>query len=114
YYVYSGGATYFGGTSVAAPIMAGIATLLNHYLVSTGAAQQPGLGNMNPALYRLAQTTTGVFHDIVNGDNSVPCVSGTPDCVNGSFGQKAGPSYDMATGLGSVDATNLVHQWSNH
>jgi uncharacterized protein (TIGR03437 family) len=114
YYVYSGGATYFGGTSVAAPIMAGVAALLNQYLVSTGAAQQAGLGNMNPTLYRLAQTTTNVFHDIVNGDNSVPCIAATPDCVNGSFGQKAGPSYDMATGLGSIDAANLVHQWSNH
>jgi uncharacterized protein (TIGR03437 family) len=113
YYVYSGGVAYFGGTSVAAPVMAGIASLLNQYLVSTGAAKQPGLGNINPTLYRLAQTTTGVFHDIVNGDNTVPCAAATPDCVNGSFGHKAGPGYDNATGLGSVDANALVHQWSS-
>ncbi len=114
YYVYSGGTSYFGGTSVAAPVMAGIASLLNQYLVSTGGATRPGLGNINPMLYRLAQTSTGVFHDVVNGDNAVPCAPGTPDCVNGSFGHKAGPGYDEATGLGSVDAFNLVHQWSSH
>jgi uncharacterized protein (TIGR03437 family) len=114
YYFYSGGVGYVGGTSVAAPVMAGIATLLNHYLVSTGAAQQPGLGNINPALYRLAQTTTGVFHDVVDGDNAVQCAAGSPDCVNGVFGHKAGPGYDNATGLGSIDAYNLAQQWSAH
>ena len=35
YYVYSGGISYFGGTSVAAPVMAGVAALLNQYVVST-------------------------------------------------------------------------------
>jgi len=114
YYIYSGGTTYVGGTSVGAPIMAGIASLLNHYLVSTGAVSQPGLGNLNPTLYRLAQTTTGVFHDVVDGDNTVPCAAASPDCVNGFFGRTAGPGYDMASGLGSVDAFNLVKQWSSH
>jgi uncharacterized protein (TIGR03437 family) len=113
YYIYSAGTTYAGGTSFAAPVMAGIAALLNHYLVSTGAIAQPGLGNLNPTLYRMAQTTTGVFHDVVDGDNAVPCAPNTPDCVNGSFGMKAGPGYDSATGLGSVDAFNLVKQWSS-
>lgn len=113
YYLYSGGAGYVGGTSVAAPVMAGIAVLLNQYLVSTGAASQAGLGNLNPTLYRLAQTTTGVFHDVVDGDLAVPCAASTPDCVNGSFGATAGPGYDMASGLGSVNAFNLVKQWSS-
>ena len=30
-------------------------------------------------------------------------MQGSPDCVNGSLGYTAGPGYDMATGLGSVD-----------
>jgi uncharacterized protein (TIGR03437 family) len=114
YYIYSAGDTGAGGTSVAAPLMAGITALLNQYLVSTGAATQSGLGNINPALYRLAQTTPGIFHDVVKGDNAVPCAAGTPDCANGSFGRSAAPGYDMATGLGSVDAFNLVHGWSTH
>jgi len=93
--------------------MAGVAALLNHYVTSTGAAKQPGLGNINPTLYRMAKSTTNVFHDVVAGDNGVSCASGSPDCVNGYFGQYAGPGYDMATGLGSIDAYNLVHQWTS-
>ena len=113
YYIYSGGSPqYVGGTSCAAPTMAGIVALLNQYVVSTGAQRQSGLGNINPTLYRLAQSTTGVFHDITAGDNMVPCAAGTPNCSNGSFGLSAGPGYDQVTGLGSVDAYNLVHQWS--
>jgi uncharacterized protein (TIGR03437 family) len=103
-----------GGTSVAVPTMAGIITLLNQYLVSTGAQAQPGLANINPELYRLAQNTSGVFHDITVGNNDDPCVSGSPDCVNGSFGYSAGPGYDRASGLGSPDAYNLVHAWTGH
>ena len=114
YFVYSGGVAYFGGTSVAAPVMAGVTALLNQYLVQTGAVPAAGLGNINPNLYRMAATTTDVFHDIVNGDNGVACANGTPDCVNGYFGHSAGPGYDLATGLGSIDADKLVKRWSNH
>ncbi|HEV2444374.1 MAG TPA: hypothetical protein VGS58_00570, partial [Candidatus Sulfopaludibacter sp.] len=114
YYVYvSGHGGYYGGTSVSTPTMAGIVTLLNHYLVSAGIHSQPGLGNINPTLYRLAQSTSGVFHDVTGGDNDVPCVAGSPDCVDGSFGLSAGAGYDSVTGLGSVDAFNLAHQWSS-
>ena len=114
YYVYTGGsANYFGGTSVAAPTMAGIVALLNHYLVSTGIQQQPGLGNINPTLYRLGQNAPGVFHDVVAGNNSVPCGVGSPQCSTGTLGIAAGANYDAASGWGSVDAMNLIHQWSS-
>ena len=112
YVVVNGQGNYFGGTSAAAPTMAGIATLLNQYLVSTGAQPQPGLGNINPALYRMAQSNPSVFHDVTIGDNIVPCASGVPGCNGGSFGYSAGPAYDQASGLGSVDATALVHGWA--
>ncbi len=113
YFYYAGTSGYVGGTSVAAPVMAGIVALLNHYLVSTGAQGRAGLANINPSLYRLAQTTTGIFHDIATGSNSVLCVIGSPDCTIGSFGWNAGPGYDQASGLGSVDAYNLAHLWSS-
>jgi uncharacterized protein (TIGR03437 family) len=113
-FVFTGGTSqFFGGTSVAAPTFASMVALLNHYLVSTGIEKQPGLGNINPALYRLAQTTSGVFHDITSGNNMIPCPAGSPDCVNGFVGFKAGPGYDQASGLGSVNVTNLAHQWSS-
>jgi uncharacterized protein (TIGR03437 family) len=114
YYVYTGGGTaFYGGTSVAAPSMAGIVALLNQYLASTGSPGHTGLGNINPQLYRLSQSTPGIFHDITTGDNNVPCVAGTPNCTGGSFGNSAGPGYDSATGLGSIDAFNLLHGWSS-
>jgi uncharacterized protein (TIGR03437 family) len=112
--VYTGGSLQiYGGTSVATPIMAGIVTLLNQYLISSGAQQQAGLGNINPTLYRLAQNVPGVFHDVTVGDNSVPCVSGSPDCTTGTIGYSAGPGYDRASGLGSPDAFNLIHRWTS-
>ncbi len=114
YIVYSGGASQiFGGTSVAAPTMAGIVTLLNQYLVSTGAQSQAGVGNINPTLYRLAQNVPGVFHDVTTGNNIVPCAIGSPGCNTGQYGYSAGPSYDQASGLGSPDANNFVHQWTS-
>jgi uncharacterized protein (TIGR03437 family) len=102
-----------GGTSASAPVFAGILTLLNQYLVSNGIQPQPGLGNVNPALYRLASTTTGIFHDITVGNNIVPCAPGTLDCPNGTMGFHAGPGYDLASGLGSVDVAQLLNQWSS-
>jgi uncharacterized membrane protein/biotin operon repressor len=89
-----------GGTSAATPVFASIMALV---LQKVG--QQQGL--VNPVLYALAynQDYSGgaaVFHDIVKGTNTVPGVTG----------YNAGPGYDMATGLGSVDATQLVNHWS--
>ncbi len=111
YLVESGGIlTAVGGTSASSPSFAGIAALLNQHLVNGGA--QPGLGNINPALYHLAQATTDVFHDIAAGDNQEPCAQGSPSCVNGLAGYPATPGYDLATGLGSVDANNFVMEWN--
>jgi uncharacterized protein (TIGR03437 family) len=100
------------GTSASAPSFAGIVALLNQYVVAKGQQAQPGLGNINPQLYRLAQNAPSVFHDITVGDNLVPCAQGSPDCVTGTLGYAAAPGYDMATGLGSVDANALATQWN--
>ena len=102
-----------GGTSFAAPVFAGAVALLNQSLVSRGILSQPGLGNINPTLYRLAQTSNA-FHDITSGDNFVPCAIGTANCTTGQLGYSAGPGYDLVTGLGSVDALNLVNAWNTN
>jgi uncharacterized protein (TIGR03437 family) len=101
-----------GGTSAGAPSFAGVVGLLNQYVVSQGIQSTPGLGNINPELYRLARTSTNVFHDITQGDNKVPCAQSSPDCSSGSIGFAAGPGYDQATGLGSIDVLNLIRQWN--
>ena len=108
----SGNLQVVGGTSVAAPSFAGMAALLNDQLVSSGAQAAGGLGNMNPKLYSLAQSAPGVFHDVTTGDNSVTITcSRARNCVSGTYGYSAGPGYDRATGLGSVDAYNLISAW---
>ena len=113
YFVVSNGDGYLvGGTSAASPVFAGMVALLNQYLASATSPAASGLGNINPPLYRLAQSTTDVFHDVTAGNNMVPCVQSSPDCVNGLLGFPAGPGYDLATGLGSVDADHLVMEWN--
>jgi subtilase family serine protease len=107
YAIVTGGqSSWGGGTSAAAPTFAGMVALLNQYWGTTG------LGNINPNLYALAQSVPGIFHDITTGNNIVPCQIGSPNCQNGSFGYNAGLGYDQVTGLGSVDATQLVTNWT--
>jgi hypothetical protein len=101
------------GTSAASASFASILAILNQYEIAKGFQSQPGQGNINPNLYRLAQSAPSAFHDITTGNNIVPCVSGTPDCTTGSFGFSAGPGYDLVTGLGSVDANILISHWAN-
>ncbi|HEV2689955.1 MAG TPA: hypothetical protein VGV35_15455, partial [Bryobacteraceae bacterium] len=115
YLVYtSGRQQIFGGTSVPAPAFAGLTALLNQYLVSSGAQAAPGVGNMNPSLYSLSQKAPDIFHDITGGDNIVttPCGARTKNCSNPPVGFSAGPGYDSATGLGSVDAYALLSKWT--
>jgi uncharacterized protein (TIGR03437 family) len=113
YQVYVYGALYsIGGTSASAPSLAGVVALLNQYLSSKSSLPKAGLGNINPALYRLAQSAPEAFHDITTGDNAVRCALGTPNCVEGFVGYRAGPGYDLATGLGTIDAYNLVTKWN--
>jgi hypothetical protein len=100
-----------GGTSASTPIFAGILALLQEYQLAQSFQTTPGLGNINPTLYRLAQNVSNIFHDITIGDNIVPCMLGTPNCSTGSFGYTAGPGYDLVTGLGSVDAWSLAASW---
>ncbi len=123
YFVYTGGSLQiFGGTSFGAPTMAGVLTLLNQYLVSSDAQKQPGLGNINPTIYRMGQRSTTAFHDVTVGSNVVPCVIGSPAVVTlagevsqctGSLGYNAVPRYDLASGWGSPDVYNFIHQWTS-
>lgn len=94
-----------GGTSIGAPVFAGIIALINQI---TNSRQ----GNINPALYQLSVIAPDAFHDIIQGGNQVPCRAQTSDCPSSGFlGYAAGPGYDLATGLGSVDAWKLLTAW---
>jgi kumamolisin len=80
-----------GGTSLAAPIWAGVGAVMNQYLQANGGRR---LGDFNPLLYRIAQgAPRPAFHDVVRGANAVA---------------SAGPGYDQVTGLGTPDVDNLA------
>jgi hypothetical protein len=106
-----GDLTVGGGTSVAAPCFAGMVALINQKMNTPN-----GQGDINPVLYSMAATTPAAIHDITSGNNIVPCSEGSKDCpaaVPFQFGYSAGVGYDQATGLGSVDAFNLVEAWGS-
>jgi len=108
-----GGFDAVGGTSAGTPALAAIVALLNQSMNSRQ-------GNINAVLYRLANLSASPLHDITSGGNVVPCQTNppSPGCPTsgsgaGSMGYSAGPGYDMATGLGSIDANALVSAWSS-
>jgi subtilase family serine protease len=86
-------ATY--GTSLAAPLFAGVVALADQ------AAGRP-LGNINPLLYRLAAQHDPGIVDVRGPGNTFrfggAAVRGFP----------AGPGYDLVTGLGTIDAAKFV------
>ena len=109
YLVYTGGSRQvYGGTSVPTPSFAGLVALLNQQLGSNG------VGNINPNMYALAQSNPAIFHDITTGNNivTIPCSHRALNCTATPVGYNAGVGYDQATGLGSVNAYNLVMGWT--
>ena len=103
----------YGGTSVASPAFAGIMALVN---------QKWGpQGNPNFVLYKLPAKQANAFHDVPSGSTiAMPCFTGTTDCVTHTQGNQFGAlsgfstttGYDLATGLGSVDAAQMVNNWN--
>jgi hypothetical protein len=99
YIIVENGSFYsIAGTSAASPSFAGVMALL---VQSKGGK---GQGSANPGLYALAGNSTGPFHATPSGNNSVPGVSGFT---------ASGGTYNLATGLGSVDGAALVNEWGS-
>ncbi len=114
-----------GGTSASTPSFAGIMALVDQ---KTGSRQ----GNADYILYKLAAQsgascnssngtgTNCVFYDVTNGTIAMPCGTGSPNCNTATQGDAVGvlsgysttSGYDLATGLGSVNANNLVKAWT--
>jgi len=106
-------ADVISGTSASTPAMAGIMALLeqkhgmyqglaNYSLYQLAAAERLAGCNSSKITNPLG-TSSCVFYDVTAGNNGVP---GVP-------GYKAGKGYDMGTGLGSVNAENLVNAWNS-
>jgi hypothetical protein len=104
------------GTSASVQAFGGIMALVVQKLGGSPAGR---VGNANYVLYKLAASenlascnasnvppasppaNTCIFNDVTLGNTNIP----------GETGFAAGTGYDEATGLGSVNVTNLVNQW---
>ncbi len=119
-----------GGTSASSPSFAGMMALVNQKYGPQGQA--------NYVLYPLAKQYPAAFHDVTEGSNAVPCAIASTDCitapsglgytitdptygtsVEGEIGAGSTPEYnaatgyDLASGLGTIDANQMVTNWGN-
>ncbi len=127
-----------GGTSFGAPAFAGIMSLVNqktkssqglanYVLYSLGGQQYGSTASPNSSQTKACNASsdqtganTCTFYDISVGSNAQPCNNGTANCItavptdlNGILtGYSSTTGYDPATGLGSVNAENLVNNWA--
>jgi len=124
-----------GGTSFASPIMAGIQALINQksggpqgnpapVYYQLAAAEYGSTGNSSCNSDN-GSTVAGtcIFYDVTSGDMDVDCVG--PNCYladgavgvlstsNTSFAAAYGAAlgWDFATGIGTLNAANLVNNW---
>ena len=131
-----------GGTSASAQVFAGVMALVNQahgrqgnadYVLYPMAAQSGKSCTSNTAA---VTNNSCIFYDInnatgslsVNSGNSVICLGGSRNCSNttsgsGQYGIMVNGStvaynttagYDLATGLGTVNVTNLVNNWTSN
>lgn len=110
-----------GGTSVSTQVFAGLMALVDQ-------AAKGAQGNIGPTLYGIAATSscptasvtaTCVFHQVSLGTIAQACqnVAGSLNCTVTNkadtlgvlTGFNAASGFNLATGLGSVDAKNLVN-----
>jgi hypothetical protein len=127
-----------GGTSFSSPIWAGIQALVNQKAGSPQGNPNPvlyalaaneygsAIGACNASNGR-AVGTSCIFYDVTLGDNDAVCVRGSTDCYDpsGTYGvlststSSYAPAYtaqvgwDFATGIGTVNVSNLVNNWSS-
>ena len=126
-----------GGTSFSSPIMAAIQSLVNQKTASKWGNPNPTYYKLAAAEYGASGSTvcnstngnavasTCTFYDVTQGDMDVNC-TGTHNCfrpsgVNGvlststtayqpAYGTTTG--WDFATGIGTINANNLVNNWN--
>jgi hypothetical protein len=132
----------WAGTSFGAPIWAGIQALINQYVGSVQGNPNPILYNLATAEYGSSGSSSCnssngnsagspcIFYDVTLGDNDTPCKAdgGTRyDCylpsgkdgVLSTSNSAYAPAYttqtgwDFATGIGTVNVYNLVHNWAS-
>ena len=123
-----------GGTSFSAPIMAGIQALVDQKHGAQGnpdsvyyklAAKEYGTSGTTDCKSGKGKSVSSscIFYDVTAGDNDVNCREHDcyiPSGENGvlstsdsafKIAYQAGTGWDFATGIGTVNADNLVKNW---
>ena len=126
-----------GGTSFSAPILAGIQALVNQKNGTSLGNPNPAYYTLAAAEYGASGNAScnssngnGVgssctFYDVTQGDMDINCASSSPGCYrpNGTNGVlstsavsylpafRATSGWDFATGIGTLNAANLVANW---
>ncbi len=126
-----------GGTSFSSPIMAAIQSLVNQATGKSWGNPNPTYYSLAAAEYGASgssacNSTKGntvgsscIFYDVTEGDNDAPC-KGTHNCYlpSGTYGVLSTsnfafkPAYttqtgwDFSTGIGTINAYNLVTGWN--
>jgi subtilase family serine protease len=122
-----------GGTSASTQVFGAIMALVDQKVSSNSLERE---GNPNPVMYPLANTAplaascnssgspsnSCIFYDVTLGTNAMPCKKTYPNCTvtngadiigilnaNGAPAYNAGVGYDLATGLGTINAENFVN-----
>lgn len=124
-----------GGTSFASPIMAGVQALINQKAGGPQGNPNPvyyqlAASEFGPSGSSACDSSNGntvgnscIFYDVTFGDMDVNCTG--PNCYfadgsvgvlsisNSSFGPAYGTNvgWDFSTGIGTVNAGNLVNNW---
>jgi subtilase family serine protease len=93
-----------GGTSEATPLFSGVVAIADQIAGRS-------LGWINPGLYRLAGRHNGSgIVDVTIGDNTFTALDDNGNPLFTVPGFQAVRGYDMASGLGTVDAYAFAHQ----
>jgi subtilase family serine protease len=87
------------GTSVATPYFAGLVAIADQAL-------HIRLGLINPLLYRLEQGHAAGLVAVTRGSNTVRFIQNGKTVTVGGY--RARPGYNLATGVGTVDAARFV------
>ncbi len=131
-----------GGTGLATAAMGGIQALINQAMGGPQGNPNPTFYKLAAAEHGAKGSTrcdgskavggaydpSCIFHDVTAGDTTVDCSAGSANCYGASGTANrgelststtapaaafvAGTGWDYATGLGSIDAYNLVQRWS--
>jgi subtilase family serine protease len=104
YESYPGGVTGWHltcGTSESTPLFAGIVALADQV------AHHP-LGLVNPTLYALSALHAPGLVDVTQGNNTVSFTQGAANTLYTVQGYSAKPGYDLASGVGTINAAYFV------